>query len=545
MRLPCEQLQPKKRLVPPSVRLLGAFLLLSFLLTIDYPADQLFSWRSLAPSPDVWLLLLGLALAAFGGRWPLLAWNIVGFILFLVLRLIRIADLAVPMYLNRPFNLYLDSKYLYGLYDLLATSAPPGEFPRSAAMGAALGAGMIALSWFAWRAAGRALAVPRFRRWFLGASGVTAVAALLWTGAHGRLPERILPLALIRFGQEVRSIRDLTERQQPFQAHLARTARDRRAWSSSLAGLEGADVLILMLESYGRVVFTRPHYRETMEQILAGFSQTLDRHGFDAVSSYLVSPTYGGSSWLAHGTLEGGIRVRDDHEYTALLRSSVPPLASFFRKAGYRTVSVMPGTRFAFPEGAYFGYDEAYYARHFEYRGPTFGWAPMPDQFVLDWVHRREFLKPRQPLLVRYVLISSHAAFNIQPPVIEDWAAIGNGSLYRELNPVCYPIYWPDLSGAGDAFLRSLAYEFDIIGSYLARYIKDNALIILIGDHQPNRQMTDNGDDWSVPVHVISRDPALLDRFRRRGYTPGLIPAQPPPHAGMETFLQGFLEDFR
>jgi hypothetical protein len=545
MHPPCEQSRPRKRLLPPSGRLLGAFLLLSLLLNIDYPADQLFSLRSLAPSPDVWLLLLGLAVAASGGRWTLLACNIAGFVLFLVLRLIRIADLVVPMYLNRPFNLYIDSKYLYGLYDLLSTSSPHGEFPRAAVIGAAIGMGMIALSWFAWRTAGRVLALAPFRRWFLGASGVVAGAALLWGGIHGRLPERIAPPAFIRLGQEIRSIRDLTERQRPFQAHLTRTAQARQDWTSSLAGLGGADVLILMIESYGRVVFTRPHYRQSIEQVMVGFSQALDRNGFEAVSSYLVSPTYGGSSWLAHGTLEGGIRIGDDHEYTALLRSSVPPLASFFRQAGYRTVSVMPGTRFAFPEGAYFGYDEAYYARHFDYRGPTFGWAPMPDQFVLDWVHRREFQKRRQPLLVRYVLISSHAAFNIQPQVIEDWATIGNGSIYRELEPVCYPIYWPDLSRAGDAYLRSLAYEFDIIGSYLARHIKDNALIILIGDHQPNRQMTDNGEDWSVPVHIISRDPALLDRFRRRGYTPGMVPSQPPPHAGMETFLQGFLEDFR
>jgi hypothetical protein len=30
----------------------------------------------------------------------------------------------------------------------------------------------------------------------------------------------------------------------------------------------------------------------------------------------------------------------------------------------------------------------------------------------------------------------------------------------------------------------------------------------------------------------------------RRGYLPGLIPDQPPSHAGMEAFMLGFLEDF-
>jgi hypothetical protein len=271
----------------------------------------------------------------------------------------------------------------------------------------------------------------------------------------------------------------------------------------------------------------------------------LDQHGFMAVSSYLVSPTYGGSSWLAHDTLESGLRVANDLEDKVLLHSCLPPLASYFSASGYRTVSVMPGSRFAFPEGAYFGYKQVYYARHFNYRGPTFGWAPMPDQFVLDWVRHREFTKRQRPLFVRYVLISSHAPFNIQPPLLTDWDLIGDGSIYKDRPPVYFPIYWPDLTNAGDAYLRSLDYDFTILGGYLARYVTADALIIIIGDHQPNLQLTDVGEPWSVPVHIISRNPHLLDPFRKRGYTPGLTPAQPLPHAGMETFLQQFLQDFR
>ena len=278
---------------------------------------------------------------------------------------------------------------------------------------------------------------------------------------------------------------------------------------------------------------------------MTGFAKVLDQHGFAAVSSYLVSPTYGGSSWLAHGTLESGLRTGDDLKEKALLHSSVPPMASCFSKSGYRTVSVMPGTRFAFPEGAYFGYEQAYYARDFNYHGPIFGWAPMPDQFVLDWVRRREFTKREQPLFVRYVLISSHAAFNVQPPYIPDWDVIGDGSIYNDRQPVSYPIIWPNLKNAGDAYLRSLDYVFTTLGDYFAKYVSADTLIIIIGDHQPNLQLTGAGEPWSVPVHIISRNPRFLEPFRKRGYTPGLTPAQPPPHAGMEIFLQEFLQDFR
>lgn len=530
---PCE-----KTSLLPLATLAAAFLFLNVLLNFDYPANQLFSWRLLRPSVDVWLLFTFLAIAASCGKRPL-SWSVPPVcVLYLALRLFRIGDIVVPMYFNRPFNLAIDSGYLYDLYDLLKTSSQ-GNFLLTAAVTAVLALAGIAATRYAWRAAAGALATRWIWLAFLGGSGLVLAAALIWGAKTAGTP------VLVRLGRQVLAIHRQAGQRRAFAARLEQAIRDRGVGPASLKGLGGADVLLFMVESYGRTVFSRPRYRPAMEATMARFAGVLDSHGFSAVSSYLVSPTYGGASWLAHGTLESGLRVADDLEDAALLRSSLLPLAAYFRRSGYRTVSVMPGTRFAFPEGAYFGYEQAYYARHFPYRGPTFGWAPMPDQFVLDWVRRREFAGRHQPLFVRYVLISSHASFSIQPPFIADWDSIGDGSIYNERPPVQYPIRWPDLHNAGEAYLRSLDYEFAMLGDYLARYVAGDSLIVILGDHQPNLQLTGPGEPWSVPVHVVSRNPRLLAPFRRRGYTPGLIPAQPPPHAGMETFMPGFLEDFR
>lgn len=512
---------------------------LSVLINIEYPADPFFSWHLLLPSIDVGLLLIPLALAACYGKKPLFWTSLLIWALFLALRLIRIGDTVVPMYLERPFNLYIDSGYLFGLYDLLKTSSRQGDslLPLTYALIGMLG--VCILSWFAWRLAAKALAMQWIRFSYLGGAALIICAALIWGWYPARLP------ALVRFKQEILSIRLQTEQQQAFASRLEQTTRDRRASSVSLSGLGGADVLLFVVESYGRVAFSRPQYRPAMDVTMARFGETLAQHGFEAVSSYLASSTYGGSSWLAHGTLESGVRVGNDLEETALLRSSLPPMASFFRKSGYRTVSVMPGTRFSYPQGKYFDYEQVYYASDFDYHGCTFGWAPMPDQFVLDWVRRRECIKREQALFARYVLVSSHAAFNIQPPYISDWDTIGNGSLYNDHGPIYYPFYWQHLQDAGEAYLRSLDYDFTILGDYLAQYVSADTLIIIIGDHQPPVQLTGGGEPWSVPIHIISRNSRLLNPFLQRGYTPGLFPAQPPPHAGMETFLPGFLEDFK
>jgi hypothetical protein len=66
----------------------------------------------------------------------------------------------------------------------------------------------------------------------------------------------------------------------------------------------------------------------------------------------------------------------------------------------------------------------------------------------------------------------------------------------------------------------------------------------VLGDHQPNVQITGKKATWSVPIHVISRNGDHLKPFLKRGYTPGLTPGQPPPHRGMDTFLADFLMDF-
>lgn len=532
-------MKPCTRIWPPLLILAVAVGTLSILLNVDYPADRLFSWHLMLPSMDVWLLLLPLALAACWGARVLFWTTLPIWAFFLVLRLLRIGDTVVPMYLNRPFNFYLDSAYLYGLYDLLKTSSRQGDFPLLAAGAAIVALGVCTLSWYAWQRAARALINDRLRFAFLGASGLLLGAFLVWGEQPAKLP------ALVRLAQEIHSAHRQSNQQQTFADQLEHLARERSAGPSSLNGLGGADVLLFIVESYGSVVFSQPRYRQAMESTMDKFGNTLTRHGFEAVSSSLLSPIYGGASWLAHATLEFGVRVENDLEKNALLRSSLEPMAALFRKNGYRTVSVMPGTRLAFPQGAAFGYEQVYYAWHFGYQGPPFGWAPMPDQFVLDWVRRREWTAPAQPIFARYVLVSSHASFSIQPPYIADWQTIGDGSLYNTREPVLYPIEWPDLSNAGEAYLRSLDYEFETLGNYLAQYVERDTLVIILGDHQPNLQLTGPGEAWSVPVHVISRNPRLLKPFRELGYTGGLFPDQPLPHAGMETFLPEFLHDFK
>jgi hypothetical protein len=63
-------------------------------------------------------------------------------------------------------------------------------------------------------------------------------------------------------------------------------------------------------------------------------------------------------------------------------------------------------------------------------------------------------------------------------------------------------------------------------------------------DHQPVAEVNGHSASYGVPIHVVSRDPSLLEPFVRRGHTPGMRPLSKPPYAGLETFLVSFLSDF-
>jgi hypothetical protein len=84
-----------------------------------------------------------------------------------------------------------------------------------------------------------------------------------------------------------------------------------------------------------------------------------------------------------------------------------------------------------------------------------------------------------------------------------------------------------------------------VMEGFLTNYVKDDSLVIFVGDHQPHQQVT--GPDnltWSVPIHIVSRNPDFVAPFMRRGYIKGMIPDQPLPHVGMERFMEEFLSDF-
>ena len=522
-----------------------AWFFLNTFINLDYPLPSEFSWHFLQPSLEVWGLLVVLGgLTRWGVAYspriylPLIALLVFG-------RLFRLGDVIMPVYFNRPFNLYMDVGYLPGLGHLLANSFAPLQLVLYGVAAAGLVAVFLWILWLSLRAAHVFFQTAGARRGF----AAVTVALVLAVGAyasgryHGGLPPPATSF-IPRLAAETRFILNIRDiRRQGLSAVQMAEARIPE-YAAPLAGLAGRNVYLFLIESYGQTLFGHPDHRRRFEPALRQFETALERSGYEMASGYMRSPTFGGASWLAFGTLESGVWLPDQLRYGYLVASRVPPLASYFAQAGYRTISVMPGTTMPWPEGRYFGYQQEYHARDLDYRGPPFGFAPMPDQFVLDRIYRREIVQRQDPLFIRYVLVSTHAPFHRQPRFVADWKRLGDGSVFHEMAPIVFPNNWPDLTEAFEAYLTAVTYELTVLGDYLTRFDHGEALIIIMGDHQPNAHITGPGAPSLVPVHVISRRPALLAPFQKRGYAPGIMPAEQPPFAGMQTFLPDFLAAF-
>ena len=140
------------------------------------------------------------------------------------------------------------------------------------------------------------------------------------------------------------------------------------------------------------------------------------------------------------------------------------------------------------------------------------------------------------------MLVSSHTPFAPVPPYVADWDA---APLYRGIAQAQWDRIYaaPDWSHLETPYLASVAYDLRTLAAWLARQHGD-ALVIILGDHQPPSFIAGEKQPWTVPIHVLSRDPDLLRPFRALGYVDGALPPRAGAFQGMESFLGDFIAGF-
>ena len=286
--------------------------------------------------------------------------------------------------------------------------------------------------------------------------------------------------------------------------------------------LQGGDLFVIFFESYGALTFDDPRFAAPLAADFAALERELTAAGWGIASARVESSTFGGGSWLAHSSLLSGMRIADQGDYQYLLATDRPTLIRRFAAAGYRTVAVMPGLKFPWPEGRFYGFAEIYQPEQLAYHGPAYGWWVIPDQYSLYRIHRSEVEQAgRAPLLVFFPTINSHIPFAPLPPYQPDWRDVDALSDPAEAVMAAEALDGPELAAA---YVRSVRYNLTVLGGYLRQYAPPEALFLVLGDHQPPAVVGGRDLPWQVPAHLFSRDPALLARFTAAGFQPGIRP---------------------
>ncbi len=511
----------------------------------DHPARLTPSTFLRLPLEGIAVLALALALPAKGRR--VLAW-IVGPVLGLLV-IVKVLDMGVYATFDRPFDPVADWRYTGIGIETLRDSVGSRDADLVVAGAAMLIVAVLVLTTLAVLRLARVAA--GHRRWSLRAiTALGAVWVLCW--AFGAQLVSGVPFASASAAtlavDEVRAVRAGIKDRAVFADELQRDRfRDTPA-DQLLTGLRGKDVIVAFVESYGVVGLEDSVVSPHVDAALADGTERLQAAGFHARSAFLTSPTFGGASWLAHSTLHSGVWVNRQWRYDQLVASDRFTLSQAFKRAGWRTVDDVPANNRDWPQRAFYGYDKVYDQRNLGYLGPTFAYAPMPDQYVLLALQCFELAKrDRRPVFVEVDMVSSHAPWTRIPELI-DWDDVGNGSVFNSMpvDQVSTGALWSDHDQVRAAYGRSIEYSLNAVFSFVQRYGNDDLVLVVLGDHQPSTIVTGLHPELShdVPISVIAHDPAVLDQIAGWGWEDGLRPSPQALVWPMNTFRDRFLTAF-
>lgn len=455
-----------------------------------------------------------------------------------LLAILKIMNTGFFSVLGRPFNPLTDSSYLTSAADVLRDSVGPVR-ALMAVVAAALVLGIVLL--LVTRSTLRLAGFVTDHR--ASSAWTVSTLALAW----------LLCAALgirVAGGPVASTAADAFTHEDAFghqDAEAALAAEDRLAALSAeelLTGLRGKDVLLVFVESYGRVAVEDPAISPGVDRVLTRGTHSLVAAGFSTRSAFLTSPTFAGISWLAHGTLQSGLWIDNQQRYNTLVESDRLTLSAAFKRAGWRTVAASPSNVEDWPQGtSFYHFDKIYDRRNVGYAGPSFGYASMPDQYTLLALHRNELARPdRSPVMAEIDLVSSHGPWAPLPRMV-DWSAAGDGSVFDAM--AAQGQSPDDLVGRPHkikaAYGQSIQYALGTLVSFVETFHNENLVVVAVGDHQPAAVVSGPDASHDVPITIIAHDQEVMDRIGSWGWQPGMLPGPQAPVWPMDAFRDRFL----
>ena len=460
-----------------------------------------------------------------------------------VLILVKVLDIGFFTAFDRPFRPLDDTSYLGIGIETLGEAVGTSTANLIVAAAAVLILAILAIPVLALLRVTRVAAGQR--AWALRAAAVLGViwVALRVVGA----PVASSSAAALAV-DEVQGVRDALASRAAFTRQIAHDRFGATPGNRLLTGLRGKDVLVVFVESYGKVAVQDSSVSPRIDAVLERGNAQLRAAGFSSRSAFLTSPTFGGLSWLAHSTLQSGVTVNGQWRYDQVAGKHRVTLTRAFKRAGWRAVGAMPGNRRAWPEGStFYRYDQVYDRRNLGYRGPAFGLPPdaRPVHAAGPAASRARQASPAAAL--------RRGRPHLEPRAVDAYSAADPLGRRRRRLDLRQPARGGVHAGgalrrcrAGPSRLRAL--DRVLAADHLlvrARYGDDNLVLVVLGDHQPATLVTGHDDpSHDVPISVIAHDPKVIDQIAGWSWQDGMSPSPQAPVWPMAAFRDRFLTAF-
>ncbi|MFM1879774.1 MAG: hypothetical protein RLZZ344_8 [Pseudomonadota bacterium] len=452
---------------------------------------------------------------------------------FLVFVLARYLDVTAPSLFGRAVSLYWDIPQIPRFLWVWASDAPWWA-GLSALIGTSILLGLLVI--VIWRSIGyvaRDLAHPFARHpvtWILTGLATILIGAN-YAGVQATWPyvsKPVIPtywkqIGLLLDAQSSSAMAEALPRQTPIEAAMAQTPL------TALERLEGRDVMMVFLESFGAFLYDNTEAQRATEEKRRQLNAALRNSGRWVVTAFFRSPTVGGASDLAHMSVLSGVDLSDPRRHDLLLTTQRPTLITLFGQQGYETFGLYHAVAWPWPERLFYGFTHYLDGPALDYRGPALGFWSIPDQFAIA---RFEQMYPRTaaspPRFVFFPTITSHLPFSPVPPYQPDWRRILTDTPFDPEPLAQAQSEKPNWLNMRPDYLRMVNYVYEWLGGYFSQPEPRETLYILVGDHQPTANVTGEGVPWDVPVHIISKDPQLLRPLLARGFVEGMQSRQSP-----------------
>ena len=322
--------------------------------------------------------------------------------------------------------------------------------------------------------------------------------------------------------------------------------------------LSKPDVYLILIESYGHIVYENEEVKSLFQTIIDSHEKELTASGWHTASHQSLAPVSGGLSWLSMSSVLSGMRIDNRALHTEFLDhvNEYPHLVQYMNSNGYSTITLQPPNRErpGLPITNPFEFKETVYFDDLDYTGSPFGVWIIPDQYSLNKTHHDYIKDHSAPVFLFFETASTHAPWNAPPPLKADWRSLNTASpgaseapikpdssktsLFEHLHTLYRDHFTSDLSQMAKAYTAALSYDLDVLSQYIIHSADTNSIFIIMGDHQPPLL---SNSSYYTPIHVITQDSTLLERFSFFGFQEGLYPSSftpnPLTHAGVFSML--------